>query len=665
MKRSNHALLGAMALAALGPMMTREMPGDQGQRRGPNQPPESQGRREFPAAFSPSTYDETAHEVDLTLATGAAVRRRWLVEELDMSPEAIDLGRAALNQLRLLFNHNTDDPIGSLFNVRLENGILVARARFADTPRAREIEAQVASGDLAGVSIGYQVRTWTMTSYDEEADVETWRATAWELLEGSIVPVPADPHAGVRSVSQVATPGAPGASAAPEEVEDMNTRSVETPASSAAAAVAVVGAVATPGLAPVQVQRGLTAVQLLDAQAMARSVGVETTDIDADLRSETATPETVNAAILRAAAARQAATAAPAGSAARAVTDERQVAATGMVDALVSRMTHAEPTEHGRQYRGLSVADLMAERMGMQGRHSANDVLQRAMHTTSDFPLLLEAAANKVLMEAYGFAAPTYRTLARRRDFADFKPHKYLRIGEFPDLLPLGESGEIKAGTIAEGRESVSLGTKARLVMLSRPAIINDDLNAFADLLTAAGRAAARGENAAFFALITGNVQLADGVAMFHASHANLAGTGAAPDVTTLAVGRAALRKQKDISGKQALNTRAKFLLTSPDLETDAEKLTFSINPTQTSGVNPFSGRLTPVSDAELTGNGWYLFADPADLPNFIYGYLNGASGPTITQDRPFGYDGYGLQVVHDFGVGAVDYRGGYKNAGA
>lgn len=663
MIKPNSALPGAMSLAAQS-IMTRQMPAETGERRAPNMPPESNGRREFPAAFVPSTYDATSHEVDLTLATGAAVQRRWLIEELDMAPEAIDLGRAALNQLRLLFNHNTDDPIGSLFDVRLENGILVARARFADTPRAREIEAQVASGDLAGVSIGYQVRTWTMVQYDIDTEMETWRATAWELLEGSIVPVPADPHAGVRSVSQVASPGAPGDIAAPEEVEDMHTRSVETPASGAAPAAAA-PAVATPGLAPIQVQRGLTAVQLLDAQAMARSVGVETNEIDADLRSETATPETVNAAILRAAAARQAATAAPAGSAARAVTDERQVAATGMVDALVSRMTHVAPTEHGRQYRGLSVSDLIADRLGMTGRNSADEVLRRAMHTTSDFPLLLEAAANKVLMEAYGFAAPTYRSLARRRDFADFKPHKYLRIGEFPELLALGESGEIKAGTIAEGRETVSLGTKARMVMLSRQAIVNDDLNAFADLLTAAGRAAARGENAAFWALVKANVQLADSVAMFASGHANLAGSGAAPDVTTLAAGRAALRKQKDIGGLQALNTVARFLVTSPDLETDAEKLTFSINPTATSAVNPFSGRLTPVSDAELTGNAWYMFADPADLPNFIYGYLNGAEGPTITQDRPFGYDGFGLQVVHDFGVGAVDYRGGYKNPGA
>ena len=663
MIKTHNALLGAMALAALGPMMTRQQPAATGERRAPNMPPESNGRREFPTAFVPSTYDATAHEVDLTLATGAAVQRRWLIEELDMSPEAIDLGRAALNQLRLLFNHNTDDPIGSLFNVRLENGILVARARFADTPRAREIEVQVASGDLAGVSIGYQVRTWTMTQYDAEADVETWRATAWELLEGSIVPVPADPHAGVRSVSQVASPGAPGDIAAPEEVEDMHTRSVETPASGAAPAAAPAP---TPGSAPAPVvQHGLTAVQLLDAQALARSVGVKTADIDADLRSETATPETVNAAILRAAAARQSATAAPAGSAARAVTDERQVAATGVIDALVSRMTHQAPTEHGRQYRGMTIADIMADRMGITGRNSPDEILRRAMHTTSDFPLLLEAAANKVLMEAYGFAAPTYRNLARLRTFNDFKPHKFLRLGEFPDLLPLGESGEVRAGTIPESRETVSLGTKGRLIMLSRPAIINDDLNAFADLVTMAGRSAARGENAAFWALLSGNPTMSDSVAMFHANHGNLAASGAAMDVSTLAAGRAAIRKQRDLSGKQALNTVARFLVTSPDFQTDAEKLTFSVNPTQSSAVNPFAGKLLPLSDAELSGGAWYMFADPADLPNFIYGYLNGANGPTITQDRPFGYDGVGLQIVHDFGVGAVDYKGGWKNPGA
>ncbi len=666
MKREFYGLSAAMALASLasaGPVLTRQAPDNSGERRAQGVPPESNGRRDFPAAFLPSSYDAATHEVELTLATGAAVRRRWIVEELDMSPEAIDLSRAALNQLRLLFNHNQDDPIGSLFNVRLENGVLAARARFADTERAREIERQVASGDLPGVSIGYQVKTWALVAFDEESDLETWRATSWELFEGSIVPVPADPRAGVRSLLQVSS-GDPGDPAASNEDEDMLKRN--HPGAESAAPAPAASAPAAPGvqIVPALEPRGLTATEVLDGMAMARSVGLDPADLEDSFRSPTQTVSGLNAEILRAAAARQSSTTVAAGAGARALTDEREVAGRGMVDALVSRMTHTAPTEHGAKYRGYTLADLIAERAGITGRHSVHEILQRAMHTSSDFPKLLEAASGKVLMDAYTLAAPTYRQLAARRSFGDFKPHKFLRIGEFPDLVPIGESGEVQAGTLFESRETVTLGTKGRKITLSRQMLINDDLSAFSDLTGAAGRAAARGENAAFWSLVSSNVALADGVAMFHADHDNL-GTGGAMSVTTLGEGRALMRKQTDVSGLNALNTVARFLVTSPDYETDAEKLTFSVQPNQTSAVNPFSGRLTPLSDAELEGAAWYMFADPAACPNFIYGYLGSAEGPMITQDTPFGVDGVSMQVLHDFAVGAVDHRGAVKNAGA
>jgi hypothetical protein len=33
--------------------------------------------------------------------------------------------------------------------------------------------------------------------------------------------------------------------------------------------------------------------------------------------------------------------------------------------------------------------------------------------------------------------------------------------------------------------------------------------------------------------------------------------------------------------------------------------------------------------------------------------------------DQPFGSQGVGYSVEHDFGAGAIDYRPAYKNAGA
>ena len=56
------------------------------------------------------------------------------------------------------------------------------------------------------------------------------------------------------------------------------------------------------------------------------------------------------------------------------------------------------------------------------------------------------------------------------------------------------------------------------------------------------------------------------------------------------------------------------------------------------------------------------MFAEPARLPNFVYGSLG---GPRTRTDSPFGMQGVRVSLEHDFGGGAIDYRGGYKNPGA
>jgi len=80
--------------------------------------------------------------------------------------------------------------------------------------------------------------------------------------------------------------------------------------------------------------------------------------------------------------------------------------------------------------------------------------------------------------------------------------------------------------------------------------------------------------------------------------------------------------------------------------------------------VNPFSGRLTPLVDARLTGNAWYLFADPATLPVFEYAYLSGAEGPQVASREGWDVLGMEFRVILDFGAGAIDWRGAYRNPG-
>jgi hypothetical protein len=90
---------------------------------------------------------------------------------------------------------------------------------------------------------------------------------------------------------------------------------------------------------------------------------------------------------------------------------------------------------------------------------------------------------------------------------------------------------------------------------LSRQAIINDDLGAFADSNAAFGRAAAQTEADLLVSMFTANsgngVNLTDGNPIYGtgANRGNKASAGSAIAVQSLSDGRQALRNMKDIDG--------------------------------------------------------------------------------------------------------------------
>lgn len=688
-------LVGAAMAAA---MMTRNAPPGAGddERRQPMAG--FQGQRLM--GFTPDSYSADSRTVEAVLSAGSAVRRYYFTEELEISPEAVDLTRAATGMVPLLDSHNQYEAaavLGTVSNVRIENGQLLGTLKFGETDRAKDVEGMVARGELKGISIGYRVNTWTIATIED--DHETWRATRWELLEVSLVSVPADAIAAVRAAGGPSSGGtiteeeenmrrnltggasaaavaaaAPGVAAgAPDP-----TRAAETPAAAPIAEPVVRAAeppqapAAAPAAAATEIAR-FSAVDAIAFVDQARALGVEaraTELVQQNGRGEVGV-ETARQALLNAAAEAQRAETAPArgGPSAHVTRDADETSRNAIADAIFARATRQDPSDSARQYMGLSLLDVARARAGLPASERDVQIILRAANTTSDFPLLLEAAANKVLLAAYGRAMPTYRAIARQRNLTDFKTTKLLRVGDFPTLLAYQEDGEIKAGTINEGRETVILGSYGRILRLSRQAIVNDDLGAFDDVLGSIGGMVSRFENAAFYAMKAANSgggpKLADNVNLFHATHANLAaGSGAAVDVTTLGAGRAAMRKQTDLDGNP-LNIAPAVILNGPDTETAIEQFLAPIVAADATKVNPFSSKLTQVTEASVTGNAWELYADPNVLPVFHYGYLESAPGPRVMTHEPFNTDGLAFRVTLDFYSGATDYRGGYRNPGA
>lgn len=458
--------------------------------------------------------------------------------------------------------------------------------------------------------------------------------------------------------------GAPAASPTVAAPAAEPTRAIETPASPAPAAAPA------PAAGPTRFS-AVDAITFVD-QARAYNndalVTRATELVQQNDRGEIGTEAARSAFMQAAAEAQRAATSTVRTGPSAQVTGDSSEQTRGLiVDAIVARSTGGQVPDASREFMGMSLLSIAAARAGISPTVRDADTILRAAGTTSDFPMLLEAAANKVLMARYQSANPTYQAISARRDLRDFKQTKLLRVGDFPTLLPYAEDGEIKSGTINEGRETVILGSYGRKVLLTRQAIVNDDLGAFNDVFGSIGLVVSLFENALFFAMkSSGNgngPKLSDNKALFDAAHGNLAAAGAAVAIDTLSAGRAAMRKQKNLDGNP-LNYSPSIIMVGPDIETAVQQFLAPIQAQQAGNVNPFAGTLQMEVDANIDDNSWELYTSPGLLPAFNYGYLESAPGPRVMTKEGYDHDGISFRVTEDFYAAPVDYRGAYRNPG-
>lgn len=334
-------------------------------------------------------------------------------------------------------------------------------------------------------------------------------------------------------------------------------------------------------------------------------------------------------------------------------------------------------SDGAREYRHMSLLDLAKECLANANQSfrglSGMEIAARALHSTTDFPLILAAVANKRLADAYTGANTTYALWAKRAPNApDFKTINVVSITGAPDLLPVGVGGEFKYGTISEGAETYKVATYGRLIAFTRQAIVNDDLRAFDRVVSSFASSAKRLENRLVYAQLTANANLADGYALFGTDHANLAGTPAVITSENLAIGRKAIRLQKGGQGEE-LNIVPRFLIVPTALEQVAYRYTSSqYVPAKPSDTNEFrtGGRtaLEPIVEAVLdadSSTAWYLAGDGSDADTVEYCWLDGSEGVYMDSEPGFDIDGMKMKARLDFATKVVDYRGLWKNAGA
>jgi hypothetical protein len=154
-----------------------------------------------------STIDADARTVEVVFSTGAGVERMdwWTgkryIEKLSLKPEAVRIDRlnAGAPLLDAHSAYSIVDQIGVVESGSVKLTAKEARAtvRFSKRDAVEPIFQDVREGIIKNVSVGYKVYRFEEETNGNKIPVRT--ATDWEPFEISMVPMPADAGAQVRS----------------------------------------------------------------------------------------------------------------------------------------------------------------------------------------------------------------------------------------------------------------------------------------------------------------------------------------------------------------------------------------------------------------------------------------------------------------------------------
>lgn len=643
------------------------------ERQAPPDDPEILTRR---APLEASTWNAEARTVEVVFSRGAPVQREdWqgtFTEEL-----AIDGYRGGEN-VPFLDSHRRwglDDILGSVLSTRIVGGEARAVVRLSrSNPKSQRLADDLSDGIRFPVSVGYSVQRWKETT-DVKTGVRTKRAERWTVHEISVVAIPADAKATTRSetmpgenpapnnpnpTQQAPQQPAPAGGAAPQ----IETRQAPTPPQDGQNGNTAGGATLT---------RAETNTQI---RTLARSLGLDQRWVDEQIDGERSLDD-VRTRALDVVTQRGQGGNVPSQSiqVGNDYTDPEFRART-LGEALYGRLNRSHNlAEAARPYAAMSMLDMARDSLRlrsvpMTGLSTAR-IVERALHTTSDFPLILGDAVGRTLRDSYRIAGSALRPLGRQVNHVDFRQRSRLMLSEGPKLERLNESGEVKRGTLQESKESYKLETYAKAIGISRQIIVNDDLGAFSDIGRRLGKVAAETEAELLVKLLVenggGGPRMSDGKNLFHADRKNLAaGAGGAskPSIDSLSAGRTAMRRQTSLQGNP-ISVTPKWLIVAPEMETAAEQLLADISAATISDANPFASKLQLVVEPRLEDpNAWYLAADPSEVDGLEWSYLEGEEGPQLDTRAGFEIEGVEVKVRLDFGAGFVDSRGWYRNPG-
>ncbi len=237
-----------------------------------------------------------------------------------------------------------------------------------------------------------------------------------------------------------------------------------------------------------------------------------------------------------------------------------------------------------------------------------------------------------------------------------------------PEEVP--ENGEYPEMTASDGRESYRVAKHGGIFSITLEQMVNDDIDAMTRIPQMQGNAMRRKINRDCYSVLTDNNNLADGIALFHAtSHgANLDATALAEGA--LDTGFQVMMTQAGLDSTAILNIAPRFLIVPAALSATAYRLTGGGVVPETVGNIPLYGpggprSLEVVVDGQLDSLGsatnWWLAADNNTVDTVEITFLEGEETPVLDREDGFSTDTIKYKIRQSYGIKPIDFRGLYQ----
>ncbi len=661
------------------------------------------------ALSPPLTVDEKARSVDCVIATETPVLRfNW--KTCDFEHEILLMDGCRVDEVKdgvpLLDSHDAYTAIGGVLgttvNIRREGDKLVGTRVFtAVQDKARRAFEMIKEGHLKKQSLGYRIlksvlippgESSVVLGVERKNDTENSirYVTDWLPVEDSIVIVPADPTAGIRSgggeISYIDN------EATPQTQQKRNNTMTKVNEEPKIEPTATLPPANTPPAIDEKAIRQQAAVaerqRVLEIRSMCERHGIPAEKEAAFIKGEGyESIDAVRKAILDHLGELTRAEPAPPASRVTVEKDSMDKLIPVMRDGMMLTqgvISEKEAEAGANEFRGMRPQALIGEFLQRRGETvkfsiTPSELFKRAMATT-DFPNLLSNTAERTAMKSFEKAPETYPLFCDLTgNVKDLRPKTVARITGQIDLLEVKEGQESDYVHFSEDTDTVQIIKMARKAAWTEEAVINDDLGIFMDVLVEFGEAAARAEGDMAFAFLIDNPDMKDGLDLFCADHRNLAATAAAPSETSIQAAITAMATQLDNDGKTPVRMTPRYIIAPVHLQMTIAKLLSSAQFNDTNAgatqVNTVYNSLSQVYDTRIDAAfAAAVAAKTAKWPWFVAGpkgrsikfyYLNGQRRFALDRWEDKDRDALVVKLKHRVGCHVESWQGLYKNAGA